>query len=355
VTHLVAAGWDWKTGGLEMTLKPLEGFKSLETHHCVTGSMRHIYVYNDHPLSEEMLLGLGGGVGFIYWHQKGADPFIGGRANARGEFEPLAGERTGVEIRAHTTSSARKAERALLEMLEAGQPVMIHCDMGFLPYFDFGGQEYHFGAHVVVVCGYDPATEQVLVADRDAELYPVSMEALAKARGSTYKPFPPRHLWYTFDFGEKRQPAPAEVRAAIAEQAAGMLEPPIANFGVKGIRTAAKRALKWPDVMDADALRFTLFNAFIFIDAKGGSGGGLFRYMFSRFLREAAGITEEFRLNEIAAEFERIGDRWQEVAGIFKRGWEAAAPSAVLVETTAPLMEIADLEEAAWGKLRELV
>jgi len=338
-----------------MTLKPLAGFKSLETHHCVTGSMRHVYAYNDHPISEEILLGLGGGVGFIYWHQKGAPPFIGGRANARGEFEPLAGARSGVKIEPHTTSSARKAEQTLLEMLGMSQPVMIHCDMGFLPYFDFGGHEYHFGGHVVVVCGYDAATGQTLIADRDAELHPVSMEVLEKARGSTYKPFPPKHLWYTFDFSGKRAPTADEVRAAIAEQAAGMLEPPISNFGVEGIRKAAKRALKWPSQMDKDALRFTLFNTYIFIDAEGGTGGGIFRYMFSRFLREAAGIIGEDRLNESADEFHRIGDRWQEVAGIFKRGWEAVAPSAVLAETTAPMMKIADMEETAWERLRETV
>jgi hypothetical protein len=39
-----------------MALKPLHDFQSLATHHCVTGSLLHIYVYNDHPLSEEMLL-----------------------------------------------------------------------------------------------------------------------------------------------------------------------------------------------------------------------------------------------------------------------------------------------------------
>ena len=64
-----------------MTLKPLAGFKSLKTHHCITGSMRHVYAYNDHDISEEMLLGIGGGVGFIYWHMKGAPPIVGGRAN----------------------------------------------------------------------------------------------------------------------------------------------------------------------------------------------------------------------------------------------------------------------------------
>jgi len=260
-----------------------------------------------------------------------------------------------VVVESYTTSSARKAERTLLETLDAGQPMMIYCDMGFLPYFDFGDADYHFGGHAVVICGYDPATEQVLIADRDGKLHPVSMEDLEKARGSTYKPFPPKRLWYNFDFSRKREPTADEVRAAIAEQAAGMLEPPISNFGTRGIRKAARRALKWPDVMDEDALRFTLFNAYIFIDATGGTGGGLFRYMFSRFLREAAKVTAEGRLEESAAEFQRIGDRWQEVAEIFKRGWRAQAPVAVLAETTVPLMELAGLEETAWTRLRELV
>ncbi|RLC58094.1 MAG: hypothetical protein DRI80_14225 [Chloroflexota bacterium] len=108
-------------------------------------------------------------------------------------------------------------------------------------------------------------------------------------------------------------------------------------------------------MMDEDALRFTLLNAYIFIDATGGAGGGIFRYMFSRFLREAAEITGDARLNESADEFQHIGDKWQEVAEIFKQGWEAADPVAVLAETTAPMMELADLEEAAWTRLRESV
>src|SRR5512136_1579877 len=117
-----------------MALHPLPGFQPLATHHCITGSMRHVYVYHNHPVSEEMLLGLGNGVCFVYWEMRGATPFIGGRGNARGGFEPLAGERTGVRIEAHTTGSARRAEQALLELLAAGEPVMILCDMGFLPY-----------------------------------------------------------------------------------------------------------------------------------------------------------------------------------------------------------------------------
>jgi len=316
--------------------------------------MRNVYEFNDHPVSEEMLLGIGGGVGFIYWHMKGMMPFIGGRANARGEFEPLAGQRTGVVVEAHSTSSARRAERTMLATLEAGQPVMMQCDMGYLPYFDFGGREYHFGGHVVVVCGFDGPARRVLVADRDGA-HPVSMGALSQARGSTHQPFPPCNTWYSFDFSGKRQPTAQEVRQAIAEQAQGMLEPPISNFGVAGIRTAAKRLLKWPDAMPEDALRATLFNAYMFIDATGGTGGGIFRTMFSRFLREAAGITTDVRLNESADEFRRIGDAWQRMAETFRQAAEVEAPASMLPETTAPLLELADREEAAWTRLRQLV
>jgi hypothetical protein len=215
--------------------------------------------------------------------------------------------------------------------------------------------EYHFGRHIVVVAGYDPEIRQVLIADRDEELHPVSLEDLAQARGSKFKPFPPQHTWYTFDFGEKRPPEPKEIRQAISEVTTSMLKPPITNLGVKGIRKAAKRTLKWPEIMNEEQLRFACFNVFIFIDAEGGTGGGIFRYMYSRFLREAAEITGDDRMIAVAEEFQRIGDRWQVVAEMFKGASEADDPAATLPKISAPLLELADLEEAAWSRLGGLI
>jgi hypothetical protein len=270
-------------------------------------------------------------------------------------MEEIAGQRTGVTIEPHTTTSARKARKTLLEMLEAGQPVMIQCDMGYLPYLYFGGEEYHFGGHAVVVCGYDPETDQVLVADRDEELHPVSTAALEQARGSTHRPFPPKNRWYTFDFAQKRLPTAGEVRQAIREQAQVMLEPPIGNIGVKGIRKAARMVPQWPQKLDEDELRWALFNTWIFISPTGGTGGGTFRYMFSRFLREAAEIAGDPRLEESADEFKRIGDSWEEVGEWFRQASEASDPAALLGECVAPLEDLAAREERAWGRLRESV
>jgi len=320
--------------------------------------MRHIYEFHGYPISEDLLLGLGAGLGFVYWHMKGTAPFFGGRANAGrpGEegLEKAAGRRTGVQVRSCCTVSARKAEKAVLDLLATGEPVMVQLDMGFLPYFNFP-KEYHFGGHVVVLAGYDSDTRQVLVADRDGELHPVGLEVLARARGSQFKPFPPRNTWYTFNFSQKRSPTSKEVEQAIREVTKGMLKSPIANLGVRGIRTAAERTLKWPKIMSKDELRYACFNVFIFIDAKGGSGGGIFRYMYGRFLKEAATITGNDELANVGDEIQGIGDRWQQAAQIFEKAYSATNPSALLTEVSQLVLNIADREQAAWRRLHKVV
>ena len=112
-----------------MNLYPFPNFESLETHNCVTGSMMQLYLHHGIDISEEMLLGLGSGLGFIYWNQKGVDPFIGGRANLGrpGEegMEATSSRRLGVKCESIYTSSKRKAEIILLEQLETCQPTMV--------------------------------------------------------------------------------------------------------------------------------------------------------------------------------------------------------------------------------------
>ena len=339
-------------------LRPFPGFATYPTHHCVTGSLKHIYDYHGYPVSEDLLLGLGRGLGFVYFHIKGTDPFYGGRANVArpGEegLEKTAGRRTGVTAMSHATASTRGAQDALRELLEAGEPVMVYLDMGFLPYFDLP-EDYHFGGHVVVVAGYDPDTGRVLVADRDKQLHPVGWDALEKARGSPYKPFPPRHTWYRFGFTAARPPAPAEVREAIGEVCHGMLAPPIANLGVKGIRKAIRETAMWPQILDPDALRRTCFNVAMFIDKRGGTGGGIFRYMYARFLGEAAPLTGEPRLTGMATELAAIGDRWEQVAAAFATAAQADNPADLLETATEPMGDIADLEQDFWGRLGGII
>jgi hypothetical protein len=334
----------------------LPGFTPLRTLHCVTGSMRHIYEYHHYPISEDLLLGLGAGIGFVYWHQKGGLPFLGGRGNVGrpGEegLEKTAGKRTGVSVQSFESGSARRAEKALLDLLAAGEPVMLYVDMAFLPYFDLP-EGYHFGGHAVVAAGYDAKAENILIADREGVLHPVALEVLAAARGSKFQPFPPKNRWLTFDFSRQREIRADEVWEAVREASQTMLNPPIANLGVKGIQTAAQRVTKWADVMTESEMRDACINSEIMIDAKGGTGGGLFRYMYGRFLQEAAYLTGDYSLMELGADMILIGDEWQNAAALFAQAAAADNPAPLLNDICYLLETISRLEQALWTTLTE--
>ena len=335
-----------------------DGVELFPTDHCVTGSVRHIYESHGYPISEDMLLGLGSGLGFMYFHIKGTDPFYGGRANLEKPkvegLEKTIGRRTGVAVESHVTTSAKKAQAALRELLANSEPVLVYVDMGFLPYFDFG-EEYHFGGHTVVVAGHDPATDEVLIVDRDPAAHRVSWDVLEQARSSTFQPFPPKHRWYSFDFTGARPPGAEDIREAIADVCVSMLEPPISNFGVKGIRRAVTETGRWPTSLDAEALRRTCFTVALFIDERGGTGGGIFRYMYARFLDEAAGVASEPRLADLAPALTAIGDRWEAVAATFSTAAAATDPADHLDDATSAMAEIADLEDDFWPQLSAAV
>lgn len=337
-------------------VEPFTGFTSLPGCHCVTASLRKICTFNGYAVSEEMLFGLGAGAGFVYWHQKNQVPMLGGRGNNKGFHQDLS-RRTGIAINEHRTSSAKTAEQELVKLLEAGQPVAINADMPFLTYLGLP-EEAHFGGHVVVVCGYEPASRQVLISDmdprqtgyKDAVLAPLGMDQLAKARGSKFKPFPPGNCWFTFDFSAAHPPAGKDVREAIAQCAREMINPPIQNLGAVGIRTAAARVKQWPVVLDKKQLRMALFNIYIFSEI-GGSGGGMFRFMYSRFLEEAAEVTGTARYVDAGREMEACAQAWRDLAAPLKGALESTDPEAFVPAVVKGLEELHRKESRVWQEL----
>ena len=135
----------------------LEGFKPFIGKHCETTALKRVLDYHGLSLSEEMLFGLGGGVGFIYWYMKMMPgPFIGGRGGKVVEFAENICRRIGAEATVVETSSARRGYEALKALLRAGEPAVVYLDMAYLPYLAFP-EAAHFGGHVVAVFGLDEA------------------------------------------------------------------------------------------------------------------------------------------------------------------------------------------------------
>jgi len=343
-----------KAPNLRPALEPFPNCPALDGCHCVTNSLAKIFRHAGHPLSEEMLLGLGAGMGFIYWKMKmGAVStiFVGGRANPKNFYKDLS-DRTGVCIREIYTASAKKAETDLLRELARKKPVMLGGDMGFLPWFDFP-EDYHFGGHAFVACGYD-GEQTVLASDMDPRMAgvkkgfyaPVTLEQLAKARGSAFKPFPPKNLRLEFDFASFRTPGSREILASIAQTVDALLHPPIKNFGIAGLRHTAKQLLRWPASFPDKELRMNLFNLFVFIEI-GGTGGGCFRPMYARFLEESAGILALPALADAAEIFHQSGGKFTEIALLFKDAEKMKGIEESVRRASSLFEEIATLEEKA--------
>jgi hypothetical protein len=343
-------------------LEPFPNCPALDGYHCITNSLAKIFHHSGHPLSEEMLLGLGAGMGFIYWQMKmgtGTYIFIGGRGNTK-NFVADLGARTGVEIREITTASAAKAEASLLQALAKKQPVMLGGDMGFLPWFHFP-EEYHFGGHAFVACGYD-GDKTVLASDMDPQMAglkkgfhsPISLEQLSKARNSPFKPFPPKNLRFEFDFAGFRNPGAAEIISSIEQTIDAHLNPPIKNFGVAGMRHTASQLLKWPVIFNDKDLRMNLFNLYIFIEI-GGTGGGCFRYMYSRFLVDAARIARNPALTTAAERFNQSGKMFSNIGLMFKDSKRMKDIEEKIEATSREFRAIADHEEETYQYLKKKI
>jgi len=340
-------------------IAPFPHCPPLDGYHCITCSLAKMYHHAGHPLSEDMLLGLGAGMGFIYWQMKmdaGTYIFIGGRGNTK-EFYKDLGARTGVEIREVTTSSAFKAE-ASLRLLAEGEPAMLGGDMGLLPWFNMPG-DYHFGGHAFVACGFD-GHDTVLASDMDQHMTgrkkgfyaPITLEQLRQARNSPFKPFPPKNLRLEFDFSGFRKPGPGDIVPAIEQTIDAHLKPPIKNFGVAGMRYTASQILKWPALFPEHELRMNLFNLYIFIEI-GGTGGGCFRKMYSRFLDEAAAITGNRDLAKAGAMFWDSGAKFSEIGLMFKDAQRMKDVEKKIEVASQKFAEIAGIEEEAYRVLKE--
>lgn len=334
-----------------MKIRPFKNCPALDGYHCQTNSLAKIFYHHGHPLSEEMLLGLGAGMGYIYWKMKMGDQntvFIGGRANTKNFFQDI-GKRTRVKIKTISTTSEKRAKKTLLDHLALEHPVMLYGDMGFLPWFDLP-KDYHFGGHTFTVCGYDQK-KTVLASDMDQKApglkkgfySPITLEQLGKARNSKFKPFPPKNTYLQFDFTEFHNPTTEDLISSIRQTIETQLYPPIKNFGVKGLRHTSKEILKWPKIFDDEILMLNLFTIYIFIEI-GGTGSGCFRYMYSRFLKEASKITKNNTLVEASKKFYESGKKFSEIGLLFKDPEKIDNIEEKIKLASDKFNEIADLE-----------
>jgi len=329
-------------------MRKLETFVHQPGVHCESSALRDVFEFFGFKFSEAMIFGLGSGLGFTYWQAKNMpNPFVGGRSR------DLCGnlcDSLGITVRVNKTASKKRAYEAVRKSIAENVPVMIHVDMPYLKYLGLP-KEAHFGAHAVVIAGIDENEGVAYVADTGFEkLQTVTLKELEDARSSKFKPFPPENKWFEFEFPPKLTPLDNALRKSITKTVELMLHPPIRNLGTKGIRYFASEILKWPEKYPSESPQFKLLYEVTYIMLEeDGTGGGCFRYLYSKFLKESSVHLDKKELARLGERYWRVGEKWTTVARLV-RGIPSNPKNCV--EAQEILLEIAAQEEEILASLK---
>lgn len=285
---------------------------------CQTSSMVRLMHHLGHDISEPMLVGISAGLGFIYWFMKQMPyPVVGGmnRSDCR-KFPGILGKactRLGGSYESILTANVKKAHEFLKATLRQNQPALVCVDMAYLDHL-LTGEDDHFGEHNLLVYGIDEPKDIVYLSDRFDGTTTMSLRKLQKARASVYPPFPAMNQMVRFAFPKDLVPVEKIVPSAIRENIEALLNPPIANIGVKGIVKWSKELAKYPKLIpDPRNLAHALMMHYIYIET-GGSGGAIFRRIYSDFLKESGNMLENDSILRASAEFNQIADEWSRIA-----------------------------------------
>lgn len=321
--------------------------------HCETTALGALLAHAGTPLSEPMLFGLGSGLSFVYWDSKRQDaPFLGGRVKPFALTRNLAA-RLRLELREQETSSPRKAWEQVRAAIDAGIPVGLQLDSYDLEYFT---SKVHFAGHMVAMRGYDDERAHLIDTAQQGGAVSTSLASLAAARAAK-GPMSARNRSFVLAVPDPDAVAPDRLVpaafGAIAACAEEFLAPPIANLGVRGIRTAAGRIPAWLGRVSDPGRDLALIATLM---ERGGTGGALFRNLYRDFLGECLervdGGAGSGPLAQGHALFAESAALWTEAAGLI--GAAAGGDPAPLGAAAARLRSIADIEGAAMTALLPL-
>lgn len=315
-------------------------------NHCESTTLVNLLRQRDIDLSESFVFGLAGGLSFIYWRTKQMPtPFVGGRIKPDMLSANLA-DALNLRLSVHETSSAKRAREKLLAELDSGTFVGLKLDRYLL---DYSTDDFRFAAHYVACVGYD-GNRFALVETRPLGLQWASGESLASARDPR-GPMSSRNRAFTLEPRKGGLPDLGEAaRKGIRAAAEKFLNPPISNFGFKGMHRVAELMPRWLDDLESPAESLPEIST-IMEDA--GTGGGLFRLMWAEFLAETAELTGVGEFQEISDAYRGVSKKWTDVAGLVH---EAGATSSrgCLQSASKMVHEAAEEERNLMRRLMDL-
>jgi hypothetical protein len=311
----------------------LKNYHEFDGRHFESGTIRNALAYQGvvtphtgKPISEALLMGLGGGAAFGYFtfEYKGFDPQV--NLLSRNTFDPFETilERLGVPQNVLQTTNPKKAEENLMEVLDSGKPAIVWADMMTLPYNGFEPNKGWWAMMPLVVYGYDGET--VNIADRSAHAITMSADVFNAARARVKK-----DKFRIMTLGEpdlKR--LNASVKKGIEQSVRLFTQPPpkgtAENFGFTGMAHWAEMLTNTRNKQSWERWLPPGRRAYVALAGTGyvpgvyqwimtyGAGNGMERELYAEFLDEAAALLYKTKLESAAHFFRQSAELWRALA-----------------------------------------
>ncbi len=290
-------------------------------------------VINKHtgrPLSQALLSGLAGGIGFMAFTHEGAEETavtLVTRHNPEPYTQNLLA-RCGATVTERTTGSAERAVEYMDAALDAGRAVVVRVAISALPWIDGNTVDEAETLDLVVVGEHK---KDLLVDDGSGALNLISPKELAIARAMRKKE---KHwqAWIPSSRSPKGPTLAANAVEAIEETTARLLGTselsgvPVhfaKNFGITGMHTLAARLRDtetktgWTQIFASQQALASGLNqlAGFFSDTR-FSGEGALRGLYSDFLAEAAELPGLSALAAHVDAYQQLSSQWDQFADL---------------------------------------
>ncbi|MDE1208358.1 BtrH N-terminal domain-containing protein [Tenacibaculum larymnensis] len=323
----------------------IKDFKPFNGQHCETTTTGSLLYQLDINLSEPMLFGLGEGLGYIFWNMKIMDfPFIGGRVKPDVLTENIC-RNLNLDLEVKETSSIKKAWKNVQQYIAQGKAVGLKLDCYHLDYFT---TKIHFAGHYASIYGYDDQLAYLNDTNqqgRDAKTTLKNLELARNEKG----PMSSRNLSYIILKKGEIPDLKNVIKPAIYNNATDFLNPPIKNIGYKGILKTSTEIKKWFE-SSKDIKRD--FQTSASLMENGGTGGSLFRKMYSNFLKESGELLNSKILIKSSEEYSTIAKLWTNVADLFNEIGETKDIKYINYASEI-LIELSEREKIVMEQLKE--
>jgi len=281
------------------------------------------------PFTEAMLFGIGGGIGaeYITWSMKSKEDagyylrlwYKPLKVTSIADyFIPRVASRIGINLTINQTTSRKKGDQTLIDVLQENKPVILYLSSQSLknnytlPYTAFSMGTSLAPCYCPVVYSFDEGTGQLILADRSLHPVTTSIEELAEARAVM------KHTIVTIERPDELKDLGKAISAGIRDCCHELLNNRMRNCRVEAFEVWANRLANAKNKQGW--LQFShekLVNNLITTHSRIKyflSSEGALRSTYADFLEDAVSIIKKPKLKNVSLLYRDVATQWGEFA-----------------------------------------